>query len=151
MHRSAMAMLLVALVATLGACTEQSVPRIAYSDDGQYLRPAAGPGLVAKDTSPIPDVPLPIGFVGVPSRSQADFDGQVRHVHHVYQGRANTAEVVNFYRRQLPRKDWASLGREQEDDGTTVMRFTKGHESLNIRVGVRHSVVTVIVNIGPRN
>lgn len=150
MRPPATALLFLALFAVLAACTPQSVPRVTYSDDGEYLPAPTGPGLVAKQRSPIPDVPIPVGFVGVPSRSEAEFDGEVRHVHHVYQGRAHAAEVVTFYRRQLPRRDWTSQGRHQEDDGTTVMRFTKGREDLTLRISHRHSVVTIVAEIGPR-
>lgn len=146
-----MALLLVALVAVSGACSAQSLPRVTYTDDGDYLAAPTGPGLVVKERSPIPDVPIPIGFVPVPSRSESDFDGQVRYVHHVYQGRAHAAEVVNFYRRLLPRHDWSSLGREREDDGTILMRFTKGREALDLRINSRHSVVTVVAAIGRRD
>ncbi|MEX0655014.1 MAG: hypothetical protein WD534_00515 [Phycisphaeraceae bacterium] len=144
-------LLLVALSVAAGACTQQSLPRAAFTDDGDYLPPQSGPGLVARDRSPIPDVPLPIGFVAVPSRSEARIGASAREVRHVYQGRSNTAEVVNFYRQHLPRHGWSSQGRERDADGTTVMRYTKGPESLRVRIGERHSVVTTIVTLGPRN
>lgn len=143
--------LLLWLLMTSAGCAQASLPRATFSDDGEYLPPPTGPGLVAQANAPIPDVPLPVGFVGVPSRSEARVEGQVRHVRHVYQGRSTTGEVVNFYRQHLPRHRWAALGREQDVDGTIVMRYTKGPEALRVRVAERHGVITTFVRIGPRD
>ncbi|RMH22350.1 MAG: hypothetical protein D6698_01275, partial [Gammaproteobacteria bacterium] len=56
------------------------VPVVAFTDDGQYLPQRVGPGLVADLDSPIPDVPMPIGFKPVISRCSSSFDGVARTV-----------------------------------------------------------------------
>ena len=50
-------------------------PVFAYSDDGDLLPKPSSAGLVVDPNSPIEDVPKPIGFVGVPSRSTSRVDG----------------------------------------------------------------------------
>lgn len=151
MRKLLLTVLLLSLIPVVAGCTSQDVPRAAFSDDGDYLPRQRGPGLVPRDRSPIPDVPMLVGFVAVPSRSDSYVDGaSIRHVRHVYQGRSNVAEVVNFYRQQLPRHGWASRGRSTADDGSVTMRFTKGAESLRLHVAERNSVITKTVTIGPR-
>ena len=89
---------LALVVATLlgPACTgsDGAFPIWVYSDDGDLLAKPSGGGLVVDPDSPIPDVPKPIGFVPVPSKSSVSTaDGQ-RTVTHVYQGRANRLDAA---------------------------------------------------------
>jgi len=126
------------------------VPVVAFTDDGQYLPQRVGPGLVADLDSPIPDVPMPIGFKPVISRCSSSFDGVARTVTHVYQGRATAAETAIFYRQQLPFFKWELQNRTDQEDGSIILNYTKGREALNVRVSSRFNVSTVEVYITPR-
>lgn len=138
-------LMLVLTTGDLAGC--QSITGI-RSDDGVILPPPTGPGLVAQSRSLIPDVPTPVGFVGVGSRSSSyvTADG-VRNVNHVYQGRGSVADAVNFYRLHLPSHGWKRV-REQSESRNTTMMFSKGRESLIIRITDRR---IVDVHIGIRN
>lgn len=147
-------LLLLAMVAALPGCNDQKtvqappvrIPHvIALSDEGAYLPPPAGPGVVASLDSLIPDVPMPVGFKPVASKCQSSFDGTARQVRHVYQGRSRGAEVVRFYQQQLTRNDWRPVGRQQEDGGAVVLSYAKGPEALRVRV---HEGWAGVVTIG---
>ena len=149
--RSAVAALLLAACAvgltTITACTKvkRSIPVVAYSDDGQYLEPQYGRGLVAAAESPIPDVAVPIGFVLVRSQSSAEFDGTNRTLTHVYQGRADLEELRFFLDRNLTRSGWKASGPASAPTRT----YTKGGELLNLGVGSDGKRVTVTAVIFP--
>ena len=130
----------------LPGCGSVKTPFVAYSDDGQYLRPPTGSGLVMDPNSPIPDVPKPVGFVGVPSLSSHSFDGRVRQVQHVYQGRGEVSDVLLLYKRWLPRYDWQSLA-IQGTTPNTVLRYIKGREQLSVVVSKSSGVISIVVNI----
>ncbi len=79
------------------------------STDGHPLLRSNGLGLVVDDRSPLPDVPVPLRFVLVPSRSSATpspGSGRARDVTHVYQGRADYDLLSNFFAEQLSRHGW---------------------------------------------
>ena len=126
------------------------VPVVDWNDDGQYLSKRVGPGLVARETSPIPDVPLPIGFKPVVSQCSSSFDGVARTVTHVYQGRGRTPETVLFYRQQLPLDHWQPVDKQTHEDGSSSLHFTKGSESLGVRLSSRFNTATIEVFISPR-
>ncbi len=119
------------------------VPVVAWNDDGEYLPKRVGPGLVAAVDSPIPDVPMPIGFKPVVSQSSSSFDGAARTVTHVYQGRSRAVETVLFYRQQLPLHDWLPVDKQTHDDGSTSLYYTKGAESLGLRLSERFKTATI--------
>ena len=147
MHQRALWMLLLLppLAWSLGCA------RPVFSEDGVYLPPPAGPGLVAQPRSPIPDVPMPVGFSAVASQSASHVEDGVRHVRHVYQGRGQSAEVVDFYRRHLPRHGWIAGPRQTQPDGAVVMRYVKGPEALRVRISRRLSVITAELTIAARD
>lgn len=153
-----LAAILIALPAALVAgCNSNpvgkvpfQVPVVAFNDDGQYLSQRVGPGLVAATESPIPDVPMPIGFKPVVSRCSSSFDGVVRTVVHVYQGRARAAEAVLFYRQQLPLFGWEPADKQAHEDGSTTLYYTKGAESLSMRLDNRFNTTTIEAYIAAR-
>jgi len=144
-------------VVLLGSgCRHVQTPVVAFNDDGSYLGYKGGKGLVARSDSPIPDVPMPVGFKPVISRSSSSFDGLVRTVNHTYQGRSNVADAVAFYRGQLPLHQWQFVNRTDNTDGSTILTFTKGRERLEVytRQGtlartLDSSVTTIVITIGP--
>ncbi len=126
------------------------VPVVAWNDDGDYLEKRVGPGLVADEQSPIPDVPKPIGFKPVRSQCSSAFDGVARTVTHIYQGRGRAAETVLFYNQQLPLFGWNRVDKQAHEDGSTSMYYDKGAESLGLRFSDRHGIATIEVYITPR-
>lgn len=141
-------MIAAVLVGALVGCAE-NVHMLSLSSDGQYLAPQIGPGLVARRDSPIPDLPMPIGFVVVADQSRVEARGLSRYVRHVYQGRASMADAVRFYRHHAPLHAWRSLG-EQTGDGQTLMWFAKGSERLTLKLSRYGGIVSVVVWITDR-
>ena len=152
------ALLLLVLFALLGAgCKHVQTPVLAFTDDGDYLGYKGGKGLVASSESPIPDVPIPVGFKAVISRSSSSFDGIVRTVNHTYQGRGKAADAVAFYRSHLALNDWQFVSRNDQTDGSTVLSYVKGNEQLEVYVRqgtlvntFDSSVTTIVVGINAR-
>jgi len=126
------------------------VPVVDWNDDGQYLPKRVGPGLVAREQSPIPDVPMPIGFKPVVSQCSSSFDGVARTVTHVYQGRSRTPETILFYRQQLPLQNWQVVDMQTHEDGSTSLHYMKGAETLGVRLSGRYNTATIEVFMSPR-
>lgn len=139
----------IALTLSLCACGSVKTPVLAFNDDGQYLPRDVGSGLVMSQKSLIPDVPMPVGFKAVSSRSNWQYDGQVRVVNHVYQGHAEPGDAVAFYQRVLPLNQWTLVEIEGVGD-TTVLRYTKGAERLAVTVNNGWGVATVTIKIEAR-
>ncbi len=139
----------VASVAMPG-CTADTgpLPALAFSDDGAYLPHQLAEGLVVDEQSPIPDVPKPLRFVPVPSRSSSSFDGAARTVTHVYQGRSKLDELETFYRAAAANHGWrpATAGA----DAGPILTYAKGPETLQVALSRAGGVSTVTVLIRPR-
>ncbi len=157
MPYKALSALTLIAVTTLAGCNQNptrrvpfEVPVVAWNDDGQYLPKQVGPGLVAIQNAPIPDVPMPIGFKPVISQCSSSFDGVARTVTHVYQGRARSPETVRFYRQQLPLQGWLQVDKQIHEDGSTSLHYTKGAEALGIRLSNRFKTATIEVFLSPR-
>ena len=138
-----------ALLTFAAGCQHIQTPFIAFSDDGQYLQPSVGDGLVADPASLIPDVPMPVGFRPVASQSTSSFDGQVRTVHHVYQGHAQAGAAAAFYQNTLPTHDWGWVD-TQNIRNTTTSTYTKGAERLTLQTRFHLGVSTITVQIHAR-
>lgn len=138
--------ILLAVVMSVTACNQ--VP-VYLSDDDQVLPAQPANGLVVDPESPIPDVPRPVGFVLVESRSRSYLEGGSRFIEHYYQGRAVYSEALSFYRRQPVAFHWVFQG-ERNDRGTFYLAYTKGRERLDIVVS-HPRVTTVMVRVQSRN
>ncbi len=138
------------VTAMMAGCETASWPLSQRTDDGQSLARPAGLGLVAAQKSPIADVPMPVGFAAVPSRSSSFVPPSgPRAVTHVYQGIATVADATQFYRQQLPAHGWQSA-RERSDGSITTMVFVKGQEQLSVQIS-HPRVLDVLVMIRDRN
>ncbi|MEX0885429.1 MAG: hypothetical protein WD009_03220 [Phycisphaeraceae bacterium] len=136
--------LLVGVVGLVVGCDGGGPPRLLYTDDGQYLPPQVSPGLVAQPESPIPDVPVPVGFRLLQDRGHVDVSGGGRSVHHVYQGRGRQPDAVTFFRQNLPRRGWERTRRPfEEEDGSITLAYTNGQENLQIHVQQRYQRLTL--------
>ncbi len=109
--------------------------------------------------APVPgggaDSPRPFADVPNPPRcdlvwSYAYESGSLRYGTWIYEGRPDTDEVVDFYKRQMPREDWRYD--ETVRTAETVLRYAKGEkqvEHCDITIGRanwlgnRYVIVTV--------
>ena len=108
-----------------------------------------GQGLVVSNTPLIPDVPMPVGFKAVASQSGWNWNGQVRQVNHVYQGRSKVGDAAAFYQRTLPSNGWLLQDIQAVGD-TTVLRYNKSIERMSITIDEGWSVTTLTINIDAR-
>ncbi|MEM6458585.1 MAG: hypothetical protein AAF710_04260 [Planctomycetota bacterium] len=149
-------LLALTLAAALPGCNDGGqgpFPTYAYSDDGDLLPRPSGGGLVVDPDSEIPDVPRPVGFVGVPSKSTSSVDPLtgIRTVFHVYQGRSNTLDAAAYFRRNLDDFGWSLDGFDQGDPRSTVQSYAKGPEQLRINITGDRAITTLTVAINPRD
>lgn len=136
------------IVAMAAGCETMTLRQ--RSDDGHVLPAPTGAGLVASDRPKIADVPMPIGFVAVPSRSHSMVPPTgPRVVTHVYQGTSTVADASRFYRQLVPAQGWQMIG-ERSDGSISTMVFVKGQEELTIQIS-HPRVVDVLVTIRDRN
>ena len=124
----------VALLLMTGAVGCQPLPR------------PSGQGLVANPQSPLPDVPAPVTFRIVPSRSRTSVTPGGRVVDHLYQGLATTAATVAYYRRVAAEHGWQPQ-RELTHGGHVLMRYVSTRETLEIEVSRQGEVVSAQVRI----
>jgi hypothetical protein len=146
---------LLAGTAALSGCsnrTQGPFPIFAYSDDGDLLPKPSGAGLVKDPEAEIPDVPRPVGFVPVPSKSYSSVDpiSGVRTVVHVYQGRSNTQDAAAYFRRNLDDYAWNLDGFDTGDPRATVQAYEKGPEQLRIAITGDRGITTLNVQIMPK-
>jgi len=81
----------------------------------------------------IVDVPFPEGFKYIPGRSSDNFSGGVRYVKHEYEGQANPAAVRNFFREQMPTKQWKKLS-DQNTKGDITLTYEKEGETCTLEI-----------------
>jgi len=126
-------------------------PIFAYSDDGELLPKPSSAGLVVDPTAEIQDVPRPVGFVGVPSKSTSSVDPitGVRTVIHIYQGRSNTQDAARYFRRNLDDYNWKLDGFDTGDPRATIQSYVKGPEQLRITITGDRGITTLTILISP--
>lgn len=139
-------LVLLPVLALTGGCNILKNPVVSFTDDGEVLHNPAGDGLVLSPTPFIPDVPVPVGFKAVASKSSSSFNGQIRTVNHYYQGRAILGQTLEFYEAHLPRNDWRFDGQSVSGQWTTL-RYTKGAERLTVSIRHFQGVASVDVRI----
>jgi len=132
------------VISVVAGCGEVRIMQ--QSEDGHWLQPRAAAGLVADPRSPIPDVPMPVGFVPVPSKCRAGATSTARNVVHVYEGRATMRDAVTFYRSQPPQHDWQFLG-EQAMGSEVMMWYERGPERLSVQLSRSGGTVRATVGI----
>ncbi|MCC7146886.1 MAG: hypothetical protein IT443_10615 [Phycisphaeraceae bacterium] len=135
----------VIVLAVLLACGCNKETKVFHvSDDGQWLPPRSGPGLVADEKPAIPDVPTPIGFSMVAAKSHAVAVGQARNIRYVFQGQAELGETMAFFRENVVRFGWS--GRVEKIEGRkAALWFGKGQERLTIEMVANVGIVTVTI------
>ena len=139
-------------------CTNQkvSLPGVNFTDDGVYVPRQQAPGLVADPDSPIPDVPKPIGFVPVESRSAHEQVGDQRYIEHVYQGRGKPTEAARFYTRALVDNGWTFVNRtvtpnpDKHTSHIDELIYEKGSEVVRVRIAERLGLTTLLISVVPQ-
>ncbi|MEM6393801.1 MAG: hypothetical protein AAF797_13590 [Planctomycetota bacterium] len=153
-HAAALSSLLC-LTLLLPACRGTSLnyrpvePAAAWTDDNQALLRPVGPGLIADPNSPIPDVPMPVGFKGVADQSSAATTPNGRVVTHIYQGIADFPDANAFYTNSLWRYGWTQTELLEPTDKVAIHSYTNGPESLTITVTQDIRRITYRIEIKP--
>ena len=93
---------------------------------------STGP-MVAQAASPIPDVPMPVGFKMKESNSRSWTSGSLRFVDHLYKGSGGRVQTVEFFEKQMPISGWTSLSK-QFTQGRSKLDFAKGREKCRITI-----------------
>ncbi len=118
-----------------------------YGSEGRMLDAPTGPGLVAGPRRWIPDVAMPVGFEPVAWRCHnLTLMHGGREVAHCYEGRAARADVLAFYRHELPLDGWRAhdhIARAADDQ----LVFSKGVETLRLSIVTWDSRAHVWVRI----
>lgn len=140
--------LCVALLALAGVVSAGCQKPVYLSDDNQVLSPQSGRGLVVRTNSPVPDAPMPVGFVVIESKSRASVSASGRHVDHYYQGIASKSDTLRFYRTQLANNGWRRTS-ETNVGGIIAVTFSKGREVLELSITDPRDVTTVRLVVRP--
>ena len=108
---------------------------VAGCDDGESgLEGAGNNGLLLSDQAQrIPDVPIPLDFDLVESRSRHFAVGDTRFIDHLYKGYADKLDTANFYSQRMPTTRWKLVDRDFLQ-GTYELTFRKGTEKCEIRI-----------------
>lgn len=146
---SMLAVLLGAAFLTGCGAQRPGDPAVAVTADHQLLPNRTGPGLIDAQTSPIPDVPMPVGFVQLGEESSSGYGPSSRIVDHHYQGRALVPDLVTFYEHRLWQHGWTQVGIETTSEDEARVTAVKGGEGLEITASTRHDILTMGVTIGP--
>jgi hypothetical protein len=88
--------------------------------------------LVARASSQVADLPVPLGFRYQEGKSRAQVSGALRYVSVYYKGYKSKERVASFYRRQMPANHRWKLESFRTDRGTFKLDFAKGGERCNI-------------------
>lgn len=123
--------LCVAAAGLLSAGCNQTQTIDATGGAPRQASPAAG--LVAQARSPIPDVPVPIGFSLDEGKSRNFAAAGARYVDHVYKGGSDRFSVARFYKEQMPVCRWA-LVTDMFVQGSLILDFEKETERCRVTI-----------------
>ncbi len=128
---------------TLTGC--EDIP--AVSNEGKFLDPQQGQGLVRASSSPIPDLPIPVGFTPLAQSSRSYAVPGGRFVEHHYQGRSSLSAAAEFYRQAMLSQDWRLSWERNDEPRVWVAQAVKGREVLDLRLTKPRTIVNVYVRI----
>jgi len=147
MHRPSLLLLIcvVALSLLSGCKSDEPKPAAALSDDNVLLDRQRSRGLVEMRPSPIPDVPVAIGFTTVPSKSAASTGPHgIRTIDFLVQGWSTVQDVQHFYRQNTLNYGWQPLT-------TDGFSFVKGPERLDVVIWRGdNAIINVRLRVSPR-
>ncbi len=106
--------------------------------------------LIPDSRSPVSDVPVPAGFTMMSdSTSKVVTADQMRVVDHRYHGGDGVLPVANFYRDELPQRQWTLVDQTQPNGKEVTLHFQKSKEDCTVTV-TKHTFDTQIhVQIEP--
>lgn len=93
------------------------------------------------------DLPVPQGMEHVREQSFAYQHGSTRSANLAYQGNVSADDIVDFYRRELPRYQW-ELGMVLGDRYDRTLQFTKGDEMCEISVRLNRGITHLSIRVG---
>ena len=106
--------------------------------------------LIADSRSPILDAPVPAGFTMSDDSTSKVIPGSgLRLVNHRYTGIDDLMPVVNFYKDQMPQKEWVFLDQNQPMGKEIVVHFTKKGEECYVTVTKRLFDTSIGIRIDP--
>lgn len=121
----AAAVILLAVGAMSGCATDSSSSGGPPSAVVEKLIPQSHP--------PVQDVPVPVGFKIVESKSNAYQTGNVRYVSHYYRGRKGKDVVADFFWEQMAETKWRREG-IWKTRGVWRLHFSKGNERADVTI-----------------
>jgi hypothetical protein len=109
--------------------------------------------LVAANTSPIADVPIPVGFSMTGESTSKVVASGLRFVDHKYEGSDDVLPVIRFYKDQMPAKGWTFVSQNQLIHDEISLLYTKNNEDCTITVtpGSMHTHIRVQIDPTGRN
>ncbi|NQU76115.1 MAG: hypothetical protein HQ546_07380 [Planctomycetes bacterium] len=130
----------------LAGCNDR---RMIDTGDSGRREVAAPDVLVARASSPVTDLAVPLGFKLDEKNSRSMATVGIRSVEHRYTGRADKWAVGRFFKRQMPLAQWTLLS-DRMSEGTIHLTFSNGRELCELEIGDRALYGTVIwANIYP--
>jgi hypothetical protein len=121
---------------------------VVTSSDGENL-PVAPTPLKPAANPAIADVPLPQGFVQINSASRTDIFEGSRTINHLYEGRTSMHELVTYLRVNVGKYNWERINDKEQID-QSVLEFTKGRETLFIKIEQRSGFLLVTLKLASR-
>ncbi len=95
------------------------------------------------------DVPLPAGFKLLPKESYSFENAGVRVGLLKYQGKADTDQVVNFYKEQMAMYNWNLLNIVEYGD--RLLNFERDTETCVITLISKGRSITIVISMGPKS
>ncbi|MCE5325008.1 MAG: hypothetical protein LLG01_01190 [Planctomycetaceae bacterium] len=130
---SAMAAAGILFLAGCGSSTNTTTTMSPTDDDGRLDDAVLVPDLIPLATSPIPDVPVPMGFK-IKEKQTLEFGaGSARYLEHVYKGRADKWELNRFFRQQMQANRWQFVN-YLVTDGEFTLEFEKDTERCRVMI-----------------
>ncbi|MFH1397497.1 MAG: hypothetical protein ABIH27_02975 [Candidatus Omnitrophota bacterium] len=95
------------------------------------------------------DIPIPTGFKNLPLDSYSFESAGVRVGLLKYQGKADPAQVVNFYKEQMTMYNWNLLNAVEY--GEKILNFDRESESCIITISGKGNNVGITICLGPKS
>ncbi len=95
------------------------------------------------------DIPIPSGFKSLPLDSYSFESAGVRVGLLKYQGKANSDQVVNFYKEQMVMYNWNLLN--VVEYGEKLLNFERESESCIITLSGKGNNVIITISLGPKS
>jgi hypothetical protein len=95
------------------------------------------------------DLPVPLGFRLLTQESYSFENAGTRVAVLRYQGKASTAQVVNFYKEQMPMFNWKLLNIIEY--GNCMLNLEKENETCVINIAPKGNNSVISISLGPKS